>query len=138
MENAKSVLWALGEELRGKKPPLLRNIPSTTVLICRRTDYPRANCPKTLVCKTDRWVISYTSALCLDPERRSLLRAALDACYARLYGLGRDDLRYILDPENLMGKDYPSETFRVLKEKEIAEYGEFRTQRPVLETWDGV
>ena len=72
-----------------------------------------------------------------DPQRRSLLRAALDARYARLYGLTRDDLRYILDPADLMGPDYPSETFRVLKEKEIAEYGEYRTQRLVLEAWDG-
>jgi hypothetical protein len=72
-----------------------------------------------------------------DPEKRSLLRASLDARYARLYGLSRDDLRYILDPADLMGLDYPSETFRVLKEKEIAEYGEYRTQRLVLEAWDG-
>jgi hypothetical protein len=72
-----------------------------------------------------------------DPQRRSLLRAALDARYARLYGLTRDDLRYILDPADLMGPDYPSETFRVLKEKEIAEYGEYRTRRLVLEAWDG-
>jgi hypothetical protein len=71
-----------------------------------------------------------------DPERRSLLRAALDARYARLYGLDRDDLRYILDPADLMGPDYPSETFRVLKEKEIAEFGEYRTRRLVLEAWD--
>jgi len=41
----------------------------------------------------------------------------LDARYARLYGLSRDDLRYILDPADLMGPDYPSETFRVLIEE---------------------
>ena len=45
-----------------------------------------------------------------DPERRSILRTALDARYARLYGLTRDDLRYILDPADLMGPDYPLET----------------------------
>ena len=72
-----------------------------------------------------------------DPARRALLRAALDARYARLYGLSRDDLRYILDPADLMGPDYPSETFRVLKEQEIAEFVEYRTQRLVLEAWDG-
>ncbi|MCL2128919.1 MAG: N-6 DNA methylase [Treponema sp.] len=72
-----------------------------------------------------------------DPERRALLRAALDARYARLYGLSRDDLRYILDPADIMGPDYPSETFRVLKEREIAEFGEYRTRRLVLEAWDG-
>jgi hypothetical protein len=33
-----------------------------------------------------------------DPERRALLRAELDAYYAHLYGLTRDELRYILDP----------------------------------------
>jgi hypothetical protein len=72
-----------------------------------------------------------------DPEKRALFRAALDARYARLYGLTRDELRYILDPADVMGEDYPSETFRVLKEKEIAEFGEYRTQRLVLEAWDG-
>jgi len=33
-------------------------------------------------------------------------------------------------------KDFPGETFRVLKEKEIKKYGEYRTQRLVLEAWD--
>jgi hypothetical protein len=35
-----------------------------------------------------------------------------------------------------MGVDYPSETFRVLKDKEMAEYGEYRTGRLVLDAWD--
>jgi hypothetical protein len=71
-----------------------------------------------------------------DPERRALLRAALDAYYANLYGLTRDELRYILDPSDLLGPDYPSETFRVLKNNEIRQFGEYRTQRLVLEAWD--
>jgi hypothetical protein len=71
-----------------------------------------------------------------DPERRALLRAELDARYARLYGLTRDELRYILDPSEVMGPKYPSETFRVLKERELREFGEYRTQRLVLEAWD--
>ena len=71
-----------------------------------------------------------------DPERRSLLRAELDAFYAHLYGLNRDKLRYILDPADVMGPDYPSETFRVLKNNEIRQFGEYRTQRLVLEAWD--
>ena len=73
-----------------------------------------------------------------DPARRAILRAELDAYYARLYDLDRDELRYILDPEDVMGKDYPSETFRVLKDREIREYGEYRTQRLVLEAWDRI
>ncbi len=35
-----------------------------------------------------------------------------------------------------MGDDYPSETFRVLKEGEVRTYGEYRTRRLVLEAWD--
>ncbi len=69
-------------------------------------------------------------------ERRAQLRAELDAYYARLYGLTRDELRYILDPKEVMGEDYPSETFRVLKESEIRSFGEYRTRRLVLEAWD--
>jgi hypothetical protein len=71
-----------------------------------------------------------------DEDRRALLRADLDAFYARAYGLDRDELRYILDPADVKGPDYPSETFRVLKEKEIRQHGEYRTRRLVLEAWD--
>lgn len=71
-----------------------------------------------------------------DPERRAFLRAELDAYYARLYGLTREELRYILDPADVMGPDYPSETFRVLKNNEMREFGEYRTQRLVLAAWD--
>lgn len=71
-----------------------------------------------------------------NEDRRALLRAELDAWYANAYGLTRDELRYILDPVDIMGADYPSETFRVLKEREIKEYGEYRTGRLVLEAWD--
>ena len=73
-----------------------------------------------------------------DPDRRAILRAELDAYYAKLYGLTRDELRYILDPADVLGEDYPSETFRVLKNKELKEFGEYRTQRLVLEAWDAL
>lgn len=71
-----------------------------------------------------------------NPERRALLRAELDAYYAKLYGLTRDELRYILDPADIYGDDYPSETFRVLKNNETRQFGEYRTRRLVLEAWD--
>jgi len=72
------------------------------------------------------------------PEKfcRAQVRAELDACYARLYGLTRDELRYILDPKEVHGEDFPGETFRVLKEKEVKQFGEYRTRRLVLEAWD--
>ncbi len=71
-----------------------------------------------------------------DAVRRAILRAELDAWYARAYGLTRDQLRYILDPTDIEGPDYPSETFRVLQKSELKEFGEYRTRRLVLEAWD--
>jgi hypothetical protein len=71
-----------------------------------------------------------------DEDRRAHLRAELDAFYARAYGLTRDELRYILDPADVYGDGYPSETFRVLKNKEIKQFGEYRTRRLVLAAWD--
>jgi len=98
-----------------------------------------------------------------DEGRRAVLRAELDAYYARLYGLTRKQLRYILDPADLTAReladildpweevadpldaagyaaradasDFPGETFRVLKTKELRQYGEYRTRRLVLEAW---
>jgi hypothetical protein len=71
-----------------------------------------------------------------DEDRRAVLRAELDVFYARAYGLTREELRYILDPADVKGPDYRSETFRVLKKNEIAKYGEYRTARLVLQAWD--
>ncbi|MBL9071687.1 MAG: N-6 DNA methylase [Sphingopyxis sp.] len=71
-----------------------------------------------------------------DEDRRAQLRAELDAWYALAYGLTRDELRYVLDPKDVMGAEYPSETFRVLQKNEIAKYGEYRTQRLVLAAYD--
>ena len=51
-------------------------------------------------------------------------------------GLTRDELRYILDPADAKGPNYPSESFRVLRNKEIRKYGEYRTRRLVLAAWD--
>jgi hypothetical protein len=36
------------------------------------------------------------------------------------------------------GPNHPSETFRVLKEKEIRHRGEYRTRRLVLAAWDRI
>ena len=72
-----------------------------------------------------------------DENRRALLRAELDARYARLYGLTRDELLYILDPKAATNDPtFPSESFRVLRDSELSAYGEYRTQRMVLDAWD--
>ena len=62
-------------------------------------------------------------------ENKVLYPSSLDAYSARLYGLTRDELRYILDPKEVHREDFPGETFCVLKEKEVKQFGEFRTRR---------
>jgi hypothetical protein len=38
------------------------------------------------------------------------------------------ELRYILDPKDVYGDDFPGETFRALKDKEMRQYGEYYTR----------
>jgi hypothetical protein len=71
-----------------------------------------------------------------NEQRRANLRAELDAYFAHLYGLSREELRYVLDPKEIFGNDFPSETFRVLKERELNQHGEYRTQRLVMTAFD--
>jgi hypothetical protein len=66
---------------------------------------------------------------------RARIQAELDAYFAKLYEINRDELLFILDPESIK-PGYPSETFAVLKRNEEREFGEYRTQRLVLEAWD--
>nr|WP_294515932.1 N-6 DNA methylase [uncultured Rhodopila sp.] len=71
-----------------------------------------------------------------DPTRRAEIRAELDAYFARKHALSREELRYILDPTDVKGDSYPSETFRGLKRNEEAAFGEYRTSRLILAAWD--
>jgi len=57
-------------------------------------------------------------------QRREFLKSELDAIYAYLYKISKNDLEYIL------------EQFPVLKKNEINQYGEYRTKRLILETYD--
>jgi hypothetical protein len=59
-----------------------------------------------------------------DESRRFLLRAELDAAYFHLYGVGREDVDYIM------------ETFPIVKRKDEQQYGEYRTKRLILEIYD--
>ena len=59
-----------------------------------------------------------------DEERRFLLRCELDAAYFHLYGIAREDVEYIMG------------TFRVWREKEEKQRGEYRTKRVILEIYD--
>ena len=73
-----------------------------------------------------------------DEERRAILRAELDAFFAKKYGLTEEELQYVLDPAKVKGPDYPSETFRGLRDKEIRSHKEYRTERMVLEAWQRI
>lgn len=70
-----------------------------------------------------------------NEDRRAQLRAELDAFFAKKYGFTEEELLYVLDPAKAKGVGYPSETFRVLKDRETRQFGEYRTERLVLEAW---
>jgi len=71
-----------------------------------------------------------------DETRRAVIRGELDAYFALRYGLDRDGVSYVLDPVDVYGKDFPGETFRVLKDKEIEKLGRYRTKDTILEIYD--
>ena len=66
--------------------------------------------------------------------KRAQLRYELDAIVARLYGVSQEEFEWILDARP------PSESFRVLRESEEQEFGEFVTKTAVLQafsrSWD--
>ncbi len=61
-----------------------------------------------------------------DEERRFLLRAELDAAFFHLYGIGRDDVDYIM------------ETFPIVKRKDLAAHGRYRTKEQILRVYDAM
>lgn len=59
-----------------------------------------------------------------DEDRRFQMRAELDAAFFHLYGIPRDDVDYIM------------ETFPIVKRKDIAAHGTYRTKDKILEIYD--
>lgn len=59
-----------------------------------------------------------------DEERRRRIRAELDAFFFHLYGIGRADTAYILD------------TFPIVRRKDEARYGGYRTKDLILTAYD--
>ncbi|MFD6343239.1 Eco57I restriction-modification methylase domain-containing protein [Streptomyces roseolus] len=59
-----------------------------------------------------------------DEDRRTIIRAELDALFFHLYGINRDDVAYILD------------TFPIVKRKDEAKYGTYRTKDLILAEYD--
>jgi len=67
-----------------------------------------------------------------NEQRRHFLRCELDAIFAHMYGLSRADLKWILDAAP------PSSSFPSLKKNEMKEFGEYRTERYVLNAFDSL
>jgi len=61
-----------------------------------------------------------------DSSTRRRIAAELDAALFHLYGLGREDVEYIM------------ETFPIVKRKDEANCGEYRTKRLILEACDAM
>ncbi|MCG5216113.1 Eco57I restriction-modification methylase domain-containing protein [Streptosporangium soli] len=61
-----------------------------------------------------------------EVERRALIRAELDSAFFHLYGIARDDVAYVMD------------TFPIIKRKDEATYGEYRTKRLILGLYDAM
>ncbi|WP_026454221.1 Eco57I restriction-modification methylase domain-containing protein [Saccharomonospora iraqiensis] len=59
-----------------------------------------------------------------DDERRAIIRAELDALFFHLYGVSREDAAYIL------------ETFPIVRRKDEAKYGTYRTKDLILAEYD--
>ncbi|MXZ84063.1 MAG: hypothetical protein F4Z02_00185 [Acidimicrobiia bacterium] len=59
-------------------------------------------------------------------ERRSLIRAELDALMFHLYGINRQDIIDIMD------------TFSIVKRKDDQKYGQFRTKNLILDRYDAM
>ena len=59
-----------------------------------------------------------------NEKERFHLQCELDAIYAHLYCLEREEMDYIL------------ETFTIVKRKDIAKYGSYRTKETILQLYD--
>jgi hypothetical protein len=74
----------------------------------------------------ETWVSRRVEAIqggfAVEPE----IRAELDAAFFHLYEIERDDVDYIM------------ETFPIVKRKDIAEHGEYKTKRLILEIYDAI
>lgn len=77
---------------------------------------------------------------CGDPRQRQILRAELDVLVARdFFCLIKDEIRYLLDPGDILGPDCGFETFGALKRAEArASGGAFTSRDLILSTWDSL
>jgi hypothetical protein len=63
-----------------------------------------------------------------EERRRTLIRAELDAAYFHLYGLEHDEVEHVMDSFDALRR----------REEKPQNFGEFRTQRLILERYDAM
>ncbi len=61
-----------------------------------------------------------------DPEKRFRCRVELDAAFFHLFGVARDDVHYIM------------ESFPIVKRKDAAAFGSYRTKELILQVYDAM
>ena len=67
---------------------------------------------------------AHSDLISFELKERFQLQCELDAIYAHLYGLEKDEMDYIM------------ETFPIVKRKDIAKYGSYRTKETILQLYD--
>ena len=84
-------------------------------------------------------ILEASEAVVEAPDQRAILASEIDALVARdVFGQSKQEMLYILDPDNILGPDCGVETFKALRNAELHEFKEFRTQRLIMEAWDRV
>ena len=74
-----------------------------------------------------------------QPDMREIITAEIEVLVARdLFGITRDQFRFLLDPSDVLGDSCEFETFGALKREEIRIYQEFRTRKLILNAWDSL
>lgn len=84
-------------------------------------------------------ILESPDAVIEAPDQRAIVAAEIDVLVARdVFGQSKQEMLYILDPDNILGRDCGVETFKALRNSELREFKEFRTQRLIEEAWDRV
>ncbi|MGQ9684513.1 MAG: Eco57I restriction-modification methylase domain-containing protein, partial [Anaerolineae bacterium] len=110
---------------------VLRQLPVVAAMACR-TEQTAFAVPRVIELLYTAWDLQPFARDCgydgppfrWDEARRFLLRCELDAAFFHLYAIARDDVDYIMD------------TFPIVRRKDEAAFGEYRTKRVILEMYD--
>jgi len=74
-----------------------------------------------------------------EVSARRRLRAHLDVLVARdFFGLTKDEMRYLLDPADVLGEEIDKENFGALKRAEIRRDKKFTSRDMILDAWDTI